>query len=324
LEANQIENAGQYADVAMLASRWAGQQYALPILMDSLALIYNRALVPEPPHTFEELAEITQSLQDADTEQWGLVLPLLSQYHVYPFIDGYDGYIFKCEISPSQGQQCDLGDIGLNNEGAVRGIEFLSTLYLGDSRRSTIRKSPETLLPETLADRTTMHDEAARLFIEGKAGMLIDGSWVIPQIEAQGLEFGISAIPDLPDGIQSPRPLTIVHALAASAGSAHPGEATDLLTFLASPEAVVILYDTLGKAPVRRDILRQPSLRKDQNLVVWYDQAANGVLLPQEPELGYVWAPWARALDEAIPGLKPAQDALDQAVEQIQSYIEPD
>jgi maltose-binding protein MalE len=96
------------------------------------------------------------------------------------------------------------------------------------------------------------------------------------------------------------------------------------MDYLSSPEAVVSLHDTLGGVPVRRDVLREPALREKRNLRVWYDQAANGALLPQAPELGYVWSPWARALDEAIPGLKPAQEALDQAVEQIKQYIEPE
>jgi maltose-binding protein MalE len=169
-----------------------------------------------------------------------------------------------------------------------------------------------------------MHDEAVRLFVEGKAGMLIDGPWVLPQIQAAGIDYGVSAIPELPEGTRSPRALTLVHVLAANASTAHLGEATDLMNYLAGPEAIVALQDVLGKAPVRRDILRQQPLREDRELATWYEQAASGVLLPQAPEMGYVWAPWARALDEAIPGLKPVQDALDQAVEQIQGYIEPD
>lgn len=315
LEAGQVQNSGQYADVAMLASRWAGQQYALPVLMDSIALIYNQELVPDPPESFEELADITRGLADPETERWGLVLPLLSQTHAYPFMDGYGGYIFKCEISAAEGQQCDIGDIGLNNEGSVRGIEFLSRLYLG--------RSAKTSLPETLADRASMYDSAVRLFVEGKAGMLLDGPWVIPQIQAAGIQYGVSAIPELPGGMHSPRALTIVYVLAASAGTAHPGEAIGLINHLASPEAVTAIHNTLGKVPVRRDVMRQPAFRGDGELATWYEQAAGGVLLPQAPELGYVWAPWARAMDEAIPGLKPAQEALDQAVGQIRSYIEP-
>jgi arabinogalactan oligomer/maltooligosaccharide transport system substrate-binding protein len=316
LEAEQIQNSGQYETVAMLAARWAGQQYALPVLMDSIALIYNRELVPHPPESFEELAAIARELTDGENERWGLVLPLLSQYHAYPFMDGYGGYIFKCEVSVSEGQKCDVSDIGLNNEGSVRGIEFLSDLYLGSLTG--------TRLPETLADRAHMHDDALNLFIEGKAGMLIDGSWAIPQIRAAGIEYGVSAIPELPEGTRSPRALTTVYVLGASAGSAHPAEAIDLMNYLAGPEAIIALQNALGKAPVRRDVMRQPALREDRELDIWYDQAANGVLLPQAPELGYVWAPWARALDETVPGLRPAQEALDQAVEQIRGHLEPE
>ncbi len=244
-------------------------------------------------------------------------MPLLSPYHVYPFMDGYGSYIFKCEISVSEGQQCDLSDVGLNSEGSVLGIEYLSNLYLH-----------EKLLPDALADRAVMHDEAVHLFLQGQAGMLIDGSWVISQTVDSGIQYGVTAIPELPNGTRSPRPLTTVHVLAASAYSAFPDETIEFMNYLASPEAVVALHGALGKAPARRDVLRQPVLRDDRELrarlEAWYDQAANGVLLPQAPELGYVWAPWARALDEAIPGLKPAQEALDQAVEQITDYIEPD
>jgi maltose-binding protein MalE len=325
LEPGQVKDIGQYAEIALLASRWAGKQYALPVLMDSIVLIYNRAMVPDPPKSFEELLEIAQVLTDTDAEaeRWGLALPLLSQYHVYPFMDGYGGYIFNCVTSVAEGQQCDPGDIGLNNAGSVRGIELLADLNLGHSEIAATRKRLGTPLPEALSDRAVMHDSAVRLFAEGKAGMLLDGSWVLPQIEAAGIEYGVSAIPDLPEGIRSPRPLTLIDVLAASAGSAHPGEVIDFMNELAGPEAIVPMREALGKTPVRRDILRHPAFREERDLRVWYDCAANGVLLPQVPELGYVWAPWARALDEAIPGLKPAQEALDQAVEQIQGYMEP-
>ena len=80
-----------------------------------------------------------------------------------------------------------------------------------------------------------MNDAALHLFVEGKAGMLIDGSWVIPQIRAAGIEYGVSAIPEPPEGTQSPRALTIVHVLAANAGTAHPAETIDLLNYLAAP-----------------------------------------------------------------------------------------
>jgi arabinogalactan oligomer/maltooligosaccharide transport system substrate-binding protein len=169
-----------------------------------------------------------------------------------------------------------------------------------------------------------MHSYALRLFTAGRAGMLLEGSWVLPEVRASRVDYGVAPIPRSPEAPQDPRPLTIVYAVSASALTAHPDEAIDFLNYLASPESVVAMHDVLDKAPVRQDVLRLPALRQDRELKTWRDQAANGVALPNLAELDYVWAPWARALDEAIPGLRPAQDALDQAVEQIRSYIESD
>jgi arabinogalactan oligomer/maltooligosaccharide transport system substrate-binding protein len=312
LEPAQVQDRGQVVDVAVRASRWHGVQYAMPILMDSIALIYNQAMVPEPPQSFEEIFEIAQGLTDAENDRWGLVLPLTSQSHAYPFMDGYGGYIFGCHVTESGDDQCDLGDIGLNNEGAVRGIQLMADLYL-----------KEKLFPEPLADRSVMHEHALNLFTEGQAAMLIDGPWALPEIRASPVQYGVASLPTLPDTSKEPRPLTVVHSLAISADTAYPDQAIDFLNHVSSPESVAALVDALHKAPVRRDVLRAPALSENREVRVWHDQAAYGVLLPNVPEFGYVWAPWARALDEAIPGLKPVPEALDQAVEQIRGYIEP-
>jgi hypothetical protein len=37
--------------------------------------------------------------------------------------------------------------------------------------------------------------------------------------------------------------------------------------------------------------------------------------------LDLVWSPWARALAETIPGHRPVQEAMDQAVEQMQNVL---
>jgi maltose-binding protein MalE len=281
-------------------------------MMNSIALIYNKAMVPNPPQSFEELLQVTRELTDAENDQWGLVLPLTSQVHAYPFIDGYGGYIFGCQSTESQSDQCDPSDIGLNNEGAVQGVQLLADLYL-----------KERLFPESLTDRSVMHDHALRLFTQGQAAMLVDGPWALAEIRASPIQYGVARLPSLPDTTQEPRPLTVVDTLSVSAETQHPQQAIDLLNHVSGPESVVALVDALDKAPVRRDVLRMPPLRENREIQVWHNQAADGVPLPSVPELGYVWAPWARALDEAIPGLKPVSEALDQAVEQIRSYIEP-
>jgi len=285
--------------------------------MDSVALIYNRALAPKPPNTFERLVEAARERTEPTSDRWGLALPLLSPTHVYPFMDGYGGYLFGCRVSTddsaaagatSDGEVvCDPEDVGLANAGSVQGIQLVSDLYV-----------QQRLLSEDLADRSQMHKRALQLFTEGRAAMLIDGPWVLPALRQAEIDFGVTGLPPLPGTSRPPRPLTIVHVLMANASTNHPGQVVELMNHIADRNNVASLTLTLNKAPARRDVLTQSQLEHVRD---WRDQASQGVLLPPIPELDVLWTPWSRALSEAIPGLRPAQEAMDQASQEVMSVL---
>jgi len=300
LDAAQLPAHIFYAGVALQACTVDSKLYGLPVLMDSLALIYNRQLVSEPPASFAELVSLAKQLAGGESKKWALALPLLSQYHIYPFLDGYGGYIFG-----QRDGAWDLRDIGLHSEGAVRGIRYLSNLY-----------TRENLFPDALADRAVMYSLPIELFAAGQAATLIEGAWVLPQLEARGIDYGVAPIPLLPGSEETPRSLTLVQAIYVSATSQHPQETLDLVSYLAGEESTVSLQRALGTIPVRRDLLRNAALRSDPALRTWYDLASAGVPLPNVSELDALWLPWGQALEVAIPGLTPADEALQAAVEQ--------
>jgi arabinogalactan oligomer/maltooligosaccharide transport system substrate-binding protein len=148
--------------------------------------------------------------------------------------------------------------------------------------------------------------------------MLIDGPWVLPALGDSELDYGVARLPVLPGASLPPRPLTVVHGLVANVDTEHPGQVLDLMNAIAAPDSVAALTGALNKAPTRRDIVRQSQL---ENARMWRDQAIDGVLLPPLPEMDVVWTPWARALSEAVPGLRPVQEAMDQAVEQTRASL---
>ena len=306
LERDQIQDIDQYLDDALWACQVEQQQYGVPVLIDSVALLYNRELIATPPETMEDLVAFAQDFTDPAQDRWGLVFPLLSQYHVYPFIEGHGGYVFKCIRN-----ECTLDDVGLNNEGAVQAVQFLSDLYI-----------KEGLFPEQLADRTVMDEHSLHLFTSGQAAMMIEGSWVLSDVHQSGINYGVTALPPMPGATRAPRPWTLVQAFYVSAQSSLPDETIDFVNYLAGPESAVDLQHVLGQIPVRRDILRRTEFKRDQEIQNWYGQIQIGVPMPNILELEYVWYPWGQALDIAIPGLSPVQETLDQAVEQIKSYFE--
>lgn len=287
-----------FADVALQACSVTDELYGLPVLMDGLALLHNRQLLPDPPATFAELAGLAGRLGEG--APWVVSLPLLSPYHIYPFLDGYGGYIF----GRSEGAW-DPGNVGLANDGAIRGTRYLSTLY-----------TKQRLFPEPLADRAAMYSEAVQLFLRGEAATLIEGSWVLPQLEAAGLDYGVAPLPLLPGSEETPRTLVVVQAVYLSAASAHPDQARALLAHIGTEESIVALQQATSTIPVRRDVLRSASLRNGSSLRAWYELVAAGVPLPNVPELDTIWSVWLQALEVTIPGLTPPEEALQEAVDQ--------
>jgi arabinogalactan oligomer / maltooligosaccharide transport system substrate-binding protein len=80
--------------VAIEAFTYNGQLYGVPYAVESVALIYNRDLVPEPPQTWEELKEIARDLQESWQVDQGYVLQQADAYHFNPILTGFGGYIF--------------------------------------------------------------------------------------------------------------------------------------------------------------------------------------------------------------------------------------
>jgi maltose-binding protein MalE len=100
-----------------------------------------------------------------------------------------------------------------------------------------------------------------------------------------------------------------------SAASAHPDQARALLAYIGTEENIVALQQGLGTIPVRRDVLRNSALRSSDGLRAWYELVAAGVPLPNVPELDTIWEVWLQALEVAIPGLTPPEEAMQEAVD---------
>ena len=110
-----------------------GTLYALPYAAENVTLYYNTELVETPPATVEELTAVCDELGDAIENCWGITGggTAIDAYHNYAFVTSGGGYIFG--YTPETG--FDTADVGLDSEGAIAGVEALSTLvsdgYIG-------------------------------------------------------------------------------------------------------------------------------------------------------------------------------------------------
>lgn len=91
-------------------------------------------------------------------------------------------------------------------------------------------------------------------FTNGKAAMIIDGTWNNSVYEETGMNIGRFAIPDANGKRYSQSGFSNFLTYAASSKTKHPDEAAKYIEFLSSKEAQQIRHDLVGGIPVVDDI----------------------------------------------------------------------
>src|SRR5699024_10619171 len=135
---------------------------------------YNTDLVPETPETIEELIEVAQDLTDGDT--YGFLMNATDFYFAYPFLTGAEGYVF----GQDEDGVYDINDIGLNNESSVAGGEMMQSWF------------EEGLIPQGVDI-----DIMSGLFMDGQAGVVVDGPWAIQDyVDSLGDSLEIAPLPE--------------------------------------------------------------------------------------------------------------------------------
>jgi arabinogalactan oligomer/maltooligosaccharide transport system substrate-binding protein len=289
------------------AARIDGKLYGAPLFVESVGLIYNKALVPTPPTTWDELVTMSKELTQGDV--YGFGFPLLEQYHEGPFFMGFGGYIFKYENGAFNTE-----DIGLNNEGAVEAAKFLRDMY----------NAQNPPLPQAAIDRPNMHTAQEGMMEAGQIAMTINGPWRETPLKNAGIDYGIAKLPTLPNG-EPMVPFLGVQVMGANAFSANKEAALDFINFATCTTNSIALQVPVNKVPVRTSAVESEELKANPNIAVWSEQAADGVPMPNIPAMSNVWKPWGDAMDAIIPTNAPddqVQTLLDNAVTQIQTAIQ--
>ena len=281
---------GSYLDVASLD----GKRYGLPFGVDGTMLYYNKKLVPTPPSTWAQLISQSKALRKGN--QYGLLFPIgdpnsANYFGFFPFT-GFGGYIFK-----NTGGKYDFNDIGLANAGAIEAGKFIAGL------------TKDNVLPGT-----TNYNVMDSNFSSGKAGMVINGPWALTQYsKALGANLGIANIPTLPNGKPS-QPFIGVRVFEVNAFSKNQGAAFSLAKYL-SLNTQAALTPLEGRLPsvkgVKLSALQQAAAK----------QFAQGVPIPNIPEMGQVWTPFGNALALIAQGRATPEKALPAAVAQIKAGI---
>ena len=218
-------------------------------------------------------------------------------YWLQPFLWAFGGGLFEAD---ADGQ---VGELLVNNEGSVAGLEFLLNDVLG------------TIAPADV-DFPNDYNNAMTAFKEGDVAMIFNGPWSTADV-LSGAEFedpenlGIAVIPAGPDGdLGSP---IGGHSYVAYAGmdEAKQGCAVEFMRFLSSPENQARLATELNLLPTRQSTYELPEVQDNRLIAEFGTVIENATARPVVPEGGQIYTEFGPNFQAAWTGDKDPQQALD-------------
>jgi maltose/maltodextrin transport system substrate-binding protein len=273
---------------AWKAFTYQGKTWGYPLSIESIGLIYNKALVKTPPASFEEVLVLDKrlALQGKKAILWDYNKSFFS----WPLFAGSGGYIFgrnaKGELNPK--------DIGLNTPGSVKAGEFLGAMISNGQ------------MPRG-ADYAVMEGSFSR----SKVAMMISGPWAWDNARRSGIDFGVAPIPSI-NG-KAAKPFVGVLGCMISAPSDVKDIAREFIEnhLLRVDSLKIINADVALGTPANKAFYAQ--LASDPNIRATMENARRGEAIPNIPEMQRFFTAMDAALEAITNGRQASKDALDGA-----------
>lgn len=114
-----------YTESALQSQMVEGKIYGLPKAVETTLLYYNKDIISEDelPKTLDEWYEKSKEL--TKDGNYGFLALFDQIYYAQSVLGGYGGYIFGNDGNGNY----DSTDVGLNNEGAIEGAEYIQKFY---------------------------------------------------------------------------------------------------------------------------------------------------------------------------------------------------
>ncbi|HWI53869.1 MAG TPA: maltose ABC transporter substrate-binding protein [Symbiobacteriaceae bacterium] len=281
-------NDADFNNVAIKAVTINGKKYGVPIALETYSLFYNTAKVKEAPKSWEDLVKIAKDQ--------GFAYDINNFYYSFAFLSANGGYVFK-----DNNGSLDPKDIGLGNEGAVKGWDFLQKL----------------VTEYKFMDKAIAGDIAEGMFTQGKTAFFISGPWSVGGLKKANTPFAVSVLPTL-NG-QPLKPFVGVQAAFVNAKSDHQKVAFDYLKWMAGKNGT--LYKVGNRLPVLNSVLNSAEVTNDPILNGFVLSSKNGIPMPNIPEVQTMWTPGADTLKAVTAGQLTPQKAAEQVVAQMKDGI---
>lgn len=274
---------------AWRAFSYQGKTWGYPIGIETTGLIYNKALVPTPPKTFEEVIQLDRKLQGQGKR--AILWHYNKSFFSWPVLAGGGGQIFGRDARGD----FDASQVSVNNEGALAGAQMI-----------------DRLVREGHMPKGASYAEMESGFARGEVAMMISGPWAWENARRARIDFGVAPIPAVKPG-QYSKPFVGVLGCMIAAPSRQKDLAREFLEqHLLRPEALKVLdADVPIGVPANKAFYAELSV--NPLIKASMENARLGEPIPNIPEVGRFWTAMDAALEAISNGLQSPKDALDGA-----------
>jgi len=262
---------------ALEAFKVQGKQYAMPMVLSSLVMNYNRRLlseagvsVPAAGWTWNDYLQLSQSLTkagSAGTDQWGTTWETNTLIRAVAFVWQNGGELFDQQYSKA----------ALDQAPAVEAFTFLTDMFY------------KWHVAPTPADLASAKRSMDQLFTDQKIATRITGPWN-RGIYNQAKDLDWDVIP-LPKGKDSDVTPLFVGGYPITTQSKQPDDAWDLVQFLTSKDSAPAWAKVGTSSPARKSAASSSAFLSEagppKNAKVYVDYAAQSGR-PSPDFAGYV------------------------------------
>lgn len=263
--------------------------YACPRSVETMVIYYNQDLLKYPFEFMDDYYNFAKEIKKQG--KYGIISKWDTIYYAYGFLSGFGGYCFKTRPDGT----LDPNDIGLDNDGAVQGAEYL-------------RKFIDNTVPASILGDDG-YGEIDKLFITGKVAAVINGPWSLDDYAKAGLNYGVAPLPKLPNGKYA-QPFLGYRGYAITRNAKDVELAEKFLRFINQDEFALKRYEAIHEIPPLKTIMHNPLILNDDFASAVAMQALHAEPTPSIPEMAKIWEPMNNAMYEAMTTKGNIRDTL--------------
>ncbi|WP_405618744.1 extracellular solute-binding protein [Streptomyces sp. NBC_01511] len=277
-----LKDEKDFVPQAAASTKYDGKTYAVPQVIDSLGIFYNKKLFKdagvEVPKTIDELKTVSKTIKDK-TGKTGMYLRGDDAYWFLSFLYGEGG-----DLVDAQGKT-----VTVDSPAGVKAMEVVKDLVDSGAAKT---------------DATDGWENMQAAFKGGDVAMMINGPWAIadtyagPQFKDKA-NLGVAPVPAGSAGQGAPQG---GHNLAVYAGSKNLDASYAFVEYMSSAESQAKVTTELNLLPTRTSVYSRPEVASNEIVGFFKPVVDKAIERPWIPETGSLFAPLVTEYTKVLTG----------------------